>query len=409
MKTGKRERFRDIWVRYGKYGICAGAGIILFLMAEIVDMQEQTVENGVLRRNPCGKGDMVYEFYVDGLEGGRMEASVTVPEQKMSEKEFRERIPEAAEFLCTQIRGENPSLLEVRYDLSLVREIPEYGMSVSWESKNPELVSHMGLINSEGIPKEGADVCLKAELSNGDSKESIEIPVRVFPRIQTGGEQFLEELNALILESREEDTVILPKTFEEHALKYRKKSHSQNAALIFLGILAAGCLWFREKNDVQEAKKKREDSLISDYPDLISGFLVLTGAGYSVKQAWKKLISDYKKSKRPGDHPVYEEMEIALNQMETGTPEVQAYADFGRRCGLRCYMKFASLLESCLNTGGKNLRKLLESEMENAFKERADLARRKGEEASTKLLLPMFGMLGIVMVMVVAPAFLSLG
>ena len=33
---------------------------------------------------------------------------------------------------------------------------------------------------------------------------------------------------------------------------------------------------------------------------------------------------------------------------------------------------------------------------------------RKGEEASTKLLIPMFLMLGVVMVMVVAPAFLSL-
>ena len=46
--------------------------------------------------------------------------------------------------------------------------------------------------------------------------------------------------------------------------------------------------------------------------------------------------------------------------------------------------------------------------MEEALKQRRDLARRKGEEASTKLLLPMFLMLGIVMVLVVAPAFLTL-
>lgn len=409
MKAGIKEYFRGRRIRYGRYGICAGAGIVLFFMAEIVDMQEAAVENGVLRRNPCGKGDTVYEFYVDGLEEGRMEAAVTVPEQRLSREEFHERVPEAAELLCSQIKGENPSLSEVRRDLELVREIPEYGMSVSWESENPERISNMGLINNETIPEEGIEVYLKAELSDGISKENIEIPVRVFPNVQTDGERFLEELNALASENREADTVILPERFGEQALVYRKKSHTQNVSLIFLGILAAGCLWLKEKNALQEAKKKREDSLISDYPDLVSGFLVLTGAGYSVKQAWKKLIADYKKSPKPGEHPVYKEMEIALNQMETGTPEVQAYAEFGRRCGLRCYMKFASLLESCINTGGKSLRKLLESEMESAFKTRADLARRKGEEASTKLLLPMFGMLGIVMVMVVAPAFLSLG
>ena len=50
----------------------------------------------------------------------------------------------------------------------------------------------------------------------------------------------------------------------------------------------------------------------------------------------------------------------------------------------------------------------LEEEMETAFRQRKELALRKGEEASTKLLIPMFLMLGVVMVMVVAPAFLSL-
>ena len=72
-------------------------------------------------------------------------------------------------------------------------------------------------------------------------------------------------------------------------------------------------------------------------------------------------------------------------------------------------MRFASLITSSLQTGGRNTRKLLEEEMEEAFKQRKDLARRRGEEASTKLLLPMFLILGTVMIMVVAPAFLTLG
>ena len=102
-------------------------------------------------------------------------------------------------------------------------------------------------------------------------------------------------------------------------------------------------------------------------------------------------------------------MQITLNQVETGTPEVQAYAEFGKRCGLQCYIKFAALLESTVSTGGKNMRKLMEDEMEAAFQKRTDFAKRKGEEASTRLLLPMFCMLGVVMVMVVSPALLALG
>ena len=107
-------------------------------------------------------------------------------------------------------------------------------------------------------------------------------------------------------------------------------------------------------------------------------------------------------------HPLYEEMQVSVNQMETGMPETRVYMEFGRRCQLTCYVKFSSFLESSVSTGGKQLRTLLENEVETAWKQQTDMVRRKGEELSSKLLLPMFGMLCVVMIMVVAPAFLSL-
>jgi len=55
----------------------------------------------------------------------------------------------------------------------------------------------------------------------------------------------------------------------------------------------------------------------------------------------------------------------------------------------------------------KNLRSLLDEEVASAYEERRNLAKRQGEEAATKLLLPLFMMLGIVMVIVAVPAFLS--
>lgn len=42
-------------------------------------------------------------------------------------------------------------------------------------------------------------------------------------------------------------------------------------------------------------------------------------------------------------------------------------------------MKFSSLLENNLQTGSKNLRQLLAAEMEEAFQQRKDFARRMGE------------------------------
>ena len=399
--------------RYLRYGGCAAMGIVFFLGAEAVDTDRQTVDKGILKRNPWGQRDAVYEFYAEGLEEGAVDLTVTVPSRRLSPEEFHERMPEISEILLSGILGSNVSLDQIRTDLELPEELPGYGIQVAWESERPELLSSMGLLNQEGLrgvdPSRGETFSLMAELSCGEEKELVTVPVTVLPEEMTQGERLAERIDSLALEDMENETVRLMEEFEGVPITYRRKGRFQNAVLLVLGGVLAACLWMKEKNDEQVQKKRREESLTAAYPDLVSGFLVLTGAGYSIRQAWKKTVQDRKQSETLPFSEVYQEMQVTLNQMETGTPEAFAYVWFGKRCGLRCYTRFSGILESSLRTGGSSLRSLLEPEMEEAFKIQADLARRKGEEASTKLLLPMFGMLGIVMVMVTAPAFFSLG
>lgn len=399
--------------RYLRYGGCAALGIVFFLGAEAVDTDRQTVDKGILKRNPWGQRDAVYEFYAEGLEEGAVDLTVTVPSRRLSPEEFHERMPEISEILLSGILGSNVSLDQIRTDLELPEELPGYGIQVAWESERPELLSSMGLLNQEGLrgvdPSRGETFSLMAELSCGEEKELVTVPITVLPEEMTQGERLAERIDSLALEDMENETVRLMEEFEGVPITYRRKGRFQNAVLLVLGGVLAACLWMKEKNDEQVQKKRREESLTAAYPDLVSGFLVLTGAGYSIRQAWKKTVQDRKQSETLPFSEVYQEMQVTLNQMETGTPEAFAYVWFGKRCGLRCYTRFSGILESSLRTGGSSLRSLLEPEMEEAFKIQADLARRKGEEASTKLLLPMFGMLGIVMVMVTAPAFFSLG
>lgn len=399
--------------RYLRYGGCAALGIVFFLGAEAVDTDRQTVDKGILKRNPWGQRDAVYEFYAEGLEEGAVDLTVTVPSRRLSPEEFHERMPEISEILLSGILGSNVSLDQIRTDLELPEELPGYGIQVAWESERPELLSSMGLLNQEGLwgvdPSRGETFSLMAELSCGEEKELVTVPITVLPEEMTQGERLAERIDGLALEDMENETVRLMEEFEGVPITYRRKGRFRNAVLLVLGGVLAACLWMKEKNEEQVQKKRREESLTAAYPDLVSGFLVLTGAGYSIRQAWKKTVQDRKQSETLPFSEVYQEMQVTLNQMETGTPEAFAYVWFGKRCGLRCYTRFSGILESSLRTGGSSLRSLLEPEMEEAFKIQADLARRKGEEASTKLLLPMFGMLGIVMVMVTAPAFFSLG
>lgn len=395
-------------MKWKKYFLCVGGGIFLFMAAELADSRSNSVEKGMVYRNPCGKGDAVYEFYVDGLGEEKEKISLTVPEQQMSKEQFLECVPKIVELLCERMLGENESLSAVQSDLNLETEVPEYGVTVSWQSKNPGVVNRTGTVGRESVPAQGEKVTLEAALLHGDFAEVVEIPVVVLPQSRSLQDQFEEVLKQAVLQNGEEEYVSLPTEFEQKRVAYRSASHSQNLALVLLGIVAAGCLRLKETRDMGELKKRREDSLMAGYHDLVSGFLILAGAGYSTKAAFKKLTKDMEDAGKPQIQLLLKEMHTTVNQMDTGMSETEVYAAFGRRCGIRCYTRFASLLESSVSTGGKNFRKLLEAEMEEAFRQRTDLARRKGEEASSKLLLPLFGMLGVVLVMIVAPAFLSL-
>lgn len=148
-----------------------------------------------------------------------------------------------------------------------------------------------------------------------------------------------------------------------------------------------------------------------DYPEIVSRLSLLLGAGMTVRGAWDKVCGDYagkKRSDRP-NHFAYEEMLITSRQMANGIPELRAYELFGKRCGQQQYMKLGSLLSQNVKKGSSGLARILEEESSVSFEERKRLAKKQGEEAGTKLLLPMFMMLGVVMVIIVFPAFMSLG
>ncbi len=77
-----------------------------------------------------------------------------------------------------------------------------------------------------------------------------------------------------------------------------------------------------------------------------------------------------------------------------GVSEPEAYAEFGRACRLHSYIKLASLLTQNVIKGSEGFKLMLRGEVTEAFAERKALARTKGEEAGTKLLMPMVMMLG---------------
>ena len=66
-----------------------------------------------------------------------------------------------------------------------------------------------------------------------------------------------------------------------------------------------------------------------------------------------------------------------------------------------------ALLSQNVKKGTTDILKLLEQESQSAFEQHKNLAKKKGEEAGTKLLFPMILMLMTVMAMLMFPAIVS--
>lgn len=397
-------------VRWKKQILCAAVGLALAAFA-------QALQNGSSRLTSLERPDFEGEeqqILVEGLGEEGIPLEVQISPRQYKPEEARALYQQILEELPGRILGENASLSQVEHDLELIREIPEYGVSLKWESSRPEFVDSYGRVNRQGMGEEKEEVWLRVELTDSHTSETYQLQAWVLPETTTPQENALLQLKERLKEEdyaqRYSPVLKLPEELEGKALAYRSLQEPVFASIAFLGVAAALMLVVKERSDREREIKERKNQLLLDYPELLSKMMIFLGAGMTARNAWEQMTEDYLRLRKLGKREkrwVYEEMYEACGQMKRGIPEGQAYLEFGRRCGLPCYTKFAGFLEQSRKNGAKNLREHLRLEMEEAYEQRKHEAKRLGEEASTKLLLPLFLMLGVVMVMVAVPAMLE--
>ena len=395
--------------------ICVSLGIILALAVTFVEKQDTVLTKGNgLERNTYGQGETQQEILVEGLLAKKVPLAVRIGERRYTKEQAADAIHMAAEELSAQIAGGNESLEQVQSRLELVTWLDKYGISVRWQPDDTELISASGEVFNSGCPESGRETFLTATLKAGEYAEDYIYRVNVLPPGRTQEEKELAAFENFLMEKEEEqkysEVFILPEEFEGKTLTYSADRGRSSLMFPLLGILAAILLPLKDRQREQEAKKKRECQMMMDYSEILSRLVVFLGAGLPVRKAWAKIVEDYRRTEeKAGKRAAYEEMAAAYYLMQRGVPEIQAYSEFGNRCRVLPYRKLAGILEQNVKNGSKSLTPVLEAEMEAAFDKRKNLARRLGEEASTKLLLPLFMMLLIVMVMITVPAFLAFG
>lgn len=242
------------------------------------------------------------------------------------------------------------------------------------------------------------------------------IYVGIVPRALSRYESLLLQLQQAITTQDEgslgENMLSLPTEIDGQRIYYSEHEDRSYLLLPLLGVIAAMAIYMRQGQARRTEKKQRETLLMLDYSELVSKLMVYIGAGLTVRNALETISQHFDTLIARGikeDRPLYQELRTMVIQFRRNMPESEIYLSFGRRVNLKPYTKLVSLIEQNRMNGARNLRAMLELEMEDAFEQRKTTARRLGEEAGTKLLLPLFIMLGIVMIIVIVPAMSALG
>jgi len=168
-----------------------------------------------------------------------------------------------------------------------------------------------------------------------------------------------------------------------------------------LAIVALVFYWADRELDKKLRIKKRE--ILIDLPELLNTITLLVNAGLPLSVALQKAVRG-----RENRGPLYKEMTLLLVEIEAGKPISQAYEDLAQRCKVPEVTRFVSTVLQNLTRGSADLVHVLRTLTLDAWERRKDIARKQGEEASSKLVVPMVMVFVAVAIIVMAPAVITM-
>lgn len=368
---------------------------------------------GILHRNDAGEGSYSEDMTVDFLDESQ-NISVEVSEKKLDDKEIEEAFSRSIEEIDSTYLDKNESAENVCYDLNLKSAYADGMIEATWKSNPMGLIGSDGKLKAENIPEDGEVVGLTAFLyyENEERMHSFSVVVNQKSLDTLDGqlEAIKRKVQSTDEATREQDNLTLPKKVGDMTLHWKRKMNFRGLQFILLGIAAAVAIAYGQKQDAKKAAAEVIKEKERDYPVIVSQLSILMGAGMSFRKALERINGKYILSvKSKGiSRAGFNDMLITYRKMSDGQSELQAIEELGKMSDCKEYRKLSMLLAQNIRKGSKDLLDALEKEEKYAFEMRKQRAVREGEEASTKLLIPMAGMLFIVIVVLIVPAMMQM-
>lgn len=407
------------WGKHKKWSIAGADKKIIFLLlgieivGGILSVKQWYAANpgfdGTLFRRELGMGSYVekLELKSDVYKGT---VELEIEEKQPTKNEAKKLLEKAKKEIDATFLGENKALEQVMSDVILQDTYQDGMVAAEWSFDDYTYIGTDGVIKENELD-EPELVEATAVLTCGEYQQIYRFSMQLCPCSVETEKGLRREIQKKIRQQPlEKNEMTLPSDIAGIPLQWKKTGNMDGAMLSILGIVVCFLLPYGQKLEEQKQKKIILEKRKKDYPMLVEELSLFLAAGVTFTEAARKMTENYERRKKQTGkvQEGYELWKKLSYEMRDGVREADAIMRFGKESGRKEYKKLALLLEQNRRQGSQHMIQQLEQENLIAFEMRKNQVKREGEEASVKLLFPMMGMLGIVIVVLILPAMMTM-
>lgn len=407
------------WGKHTKWSIAGADKKIIFLLfgieivGSMLSIKQWYAANpgfdGTLFRRELGMGSYVEELELKSdVYKGTVE--LEIEEKQPTKNEAKKLLEKAKKEIDATFLGENKALEQVMSDVILQDTYQDGMVAAEWSFDDYTYIGTNGVIKENELD-EPELVEATAVLTCGEYQQIYRFSMQLCPCSVETEKGLRREIQKKIRQQPlEKSEVTLPSDIAGIPLQWKKTGNMDGAVLSILGIVVCFLLPYGQKLEEQKQKKIILEKRKKDYPMLVEELSLFLAAGVTFTEAARKMTENYERRKKQTGkvQEGYELWKKLSYEMRDGVREADAIMRFGKESGRKEYKKLALLLEQNRRQGSQHMIQQLEQENLIAFEMRKNQVKREGEEASVKLLFPMMGMLGIVIVVLILPAMMTM-
>ena len=413
------------------------SGIILLILYILFGRTSVLFDKFYIKRDQLGKPDKDVTLYINNdADINNLEIRFKINSLRLDIATADKKFDEMYEFILTDCLGNNKDFENIVENLNFQNKYENINAIWSFEpttdnnsdyieyyNKYNRVIDSMGNVNNKNFVENEIvtgniivqfNTQVKEMETDYKSKKYV-IPVIVkCPILNKTLEiknEILKQIEINNINNQNEEYVELPNNINNENLIYTEKF---DWTIVFIPIFTVFIIFIFNYNDKfkeNEIKQKIQRKLEIDYPQIVTKTLIYINSGMTIRNTLICIANNYINKSHFKDfekRKAYEELVIFKNKMNNGYNEISALDDISKNINDRNYTRFLNILIQGIRNGSKDLKNILNMEVSDALFSRKMNAKKLGEEASTKLILPLLMMFFIILVVIIVPAFTNI-